>query len=398
MMERNEHLICGLAPMMGYSDYPARVWFWLASAPDLLCAPFFRATPSTRPRDIPAGYLPEADAGKPYPATSVLPQIMTTRAEDFVEVAQVFLRRVPVVDLNCGCSTPMVCGNGGGSRLLETPERFRDVLQRAAEALGPERISVKMRAGVSSPAQFDDLLRAVPSGIDHLTVHGRTREERFSGTARWDLVQQAAAALRIPVWGSGDIVDHASLVERRRVAPATRCFLAGRGALRNPWIFDELRTSLPVAIERSALREALLLFFALQRARRQAPERLLRAAEKKLWPASPCRLLPEAWYEVRRHLEEATRIGASEAAGERDRESLSSLKSLWHYLRSSLPPTCWGPEPLRCHEVSRFLRVVDDALAREEGPIPLTYHPELDPVYAGPRRPRAIGEPLDSAD
>ncbi len=144
-----------------------------------------------------------------------------------------------IIDINMGCPVPKVVKNREGSALLETPELAASLVSAMALAARVP-ISVKIRLGMSKnniiAVSFAQRMEA--AGASLVTVHGRTREQYYSGQADWDLIRQVKEAVRIPVIGSGDIWKPA---DARRMMDQTGCdgVMIGRGALGNPWLLGQ---------------------------------------------------------------------------------------------------------------------------------------------------------------
>ncbi len=144
-----------------------------------------------------------------------------------------------VVDVNMGCPVPKIAKHNAGCSLMREPEHAADVVRAMARAVRIP-VTVKMRAGwdadeISAP----DLARRMEdAGAAAVAVHGRTAAQSYSGFSDWDLIARVASGVSIPVFGSGDCVEPQQIVERLR-AGYIRGVLVGRGALRNPWIFQQ---------------------------------------------------------------------------------------------------------------------------------------------------------------
>ena len=145
-----------------------------------------------------------------------------------------------LIDINMGCPAPKITGNGEGSALMKNPLLAGKIIEKTAKAI-QKPLTVKIRKG------FDDAhVNAVEmakiaqeSGAAAVAVHGRTREQYYSGTADWDIIAQVKQAVKIPVIGNGDVVDAASAL---RLFEQTGCdgIMVGRGAQGNPWIFRQI--------------------------------------------------------------------------------------------------------------------------------------------------------------
>ena len=153
-------------------------------------------------------------------------------------------RPFAVLDLNMGCPVPKVVNNGEGSALMKDPLLAGRIVEKTAKAI-QKPLTVKIRKGFD-----DDHVNAVEmahilqeSGAAAVAVHGRTREQYYSGQADWDIIAQVKAAVKIPVIGNGDVTDGESALQ---LLKKTGCdgVMIGRGAQGNPWVFREVTAAL----------------------------------------------------------------------------------------------------------------------------------------------------------
>jgi nifR3 family TIM-barrel protein len=144
-----------------------------------------------------------------------------------------------IVDVNMGCPVPKIAKHNAGCSLMREPEHAQSVIAAMAKAVSIP-VTVKMRAGWdASEINAPDLARRMEdAGAAAIAVHGRTAAQSYSGSSDWDLINRVAAGVAIPVFGSGDCVEAAQLVEKMRGGGVSGV-LVGRGALRNPWIFEQ---------------------------------------------------------------------------------------------------------------------------------------------------------------
>lgn len=150
------------------------------------------------------------------------------------------------IDINMGCPAPKVVNNGEGSALMKDPKLASRIIETCKNELASARIkiplTVKMRIGWDEKSingvEFAKMVAA--SGADELTVHGRTREGRFSAPINFEEISQIKVAVDIPVIANGEIF---SADDAFRLIDRTGCdgVMIGRGALGNPWIFSEIR-------------------------------------------------------------------------------------------------------------------------------------------------------------
>ena len=147
---------------------------------------------------------------------------------------------IDIIDVNMGCPAPKIVKNGEGSCLMKTPELVGKIVKSLVESQS-KPVTIKFRKGFD-----DDHINAVEiakiaeaNGASAVAVHGRTREQYYSGKADWDIIKQVKAAVNIPVIGNGDVFtpqDAKNLFEH------TGCdaIMVGRGAQGNPWIFKRI--------------------------------------------------------------------------------------------------------------------------------------------------------------
>jgi nifR3 family TIM-barrel protein len=144
-----------------------------------------------------------------------------------------------VVDVNMGCPVPKIARHNAGCSLMREPEHAAGVVRAMTRAVRIP-VTVKMRAGWDAgDINAPDLARRMEdAGAAAVAVHGRTAAQSYSGSSDWDLIGRVAAGVRIPVFGSGDCIEPQQVVDRIR-ATGIAGVLVGRGALRNPWIFEQ---------------------------------------------------------------------------------------------------------------------------------------------------------------
>jgi tRNA-dihydrouridine synthase B len=225
-----------LAPMQDITDLP----FWRVMAyyggPDVYYTEYFRVHRDSRPEKYILRSIDENPDGKP-----VIAQMIGQDLEALRRTALDLQRRnIAGIDINFGCPAPIVCKKDAGGGLLRHPEKM-DAIMRGVRAAVHLRFTVKTRIGFDSPEEFPallDLFRRHP--IDALTVHGRTVREMYKPVVHYDAIERAARLMPCPVFANGDV---RCVESARRIVATTGAsgLMIGRGAIRNPWLFSQIR-------------------------------------------------------------------------------------------------------------------------------------------------------------
>ena len=164
------------------------------------------------------------------------------------------LEKFDVIDINMGCPVPKIVKNGEGSALLENIPLAQEVVKAARVAGKP--VTVKYRIGVNAnniiAVDFGKAMQ--DAGASAITVHGRTREQMYSGKADWNEIAKVKKAVSIPVFVNGDIVDRESYQEAMAVTGCDGAMIA-RGAIGNPRLFSDIKG---IPIENYSLKQDIL--------------------------------------------------------------------------------------------------------------------------------------------
>ncbi|MBA5851989.1 tRNA dihydrouridine synthase DusB [Clostridium sp. cel8] len=163
------------------------------------------------------------------------PYIMAKTCDYFNSIDEICL-----IDINMGCPAPKIVKNGDGSALMKNPKLAENIVREVKKSsLKP--VTVKMRIGFDSENinVIDFAKRMEQAGADAITVHGRTSKQMYTGKADWNIIKKVKEQIRIPVIGNGDI-DTADEAQYRLNTSKCDGIMIGRGALGNPWIFNQI--------------------------------------------------------------------------------------------------------------------------------------------------------------
>lgn len=146
------------------------------------------------------------------------------------------------IDVNLGCPMPKIVKNGYGSALLSNPEHVRKMMQEIKGVLSDDTtLSMKIRIGYKEHKNPLEMAKiAEELGLSHITIHGRTREQMYSGKANWEVIKEVKESVSIPVIGNGDIFTAADALDKVKLSGVDGVMLA-RGMFGNPWLVKQTR-------------------------------------------------------------------------------------------------------------------------------------------------------------
>ena len=167
-------------------------------------------------------------------------QIFGSDVESMVYAAKYVEPLADIIDINMGCPAPKVVKNGDGSKLLLNLDLAEEIVKAVAEAVA-KPVTVKLRKGWnnSNIVAVEAAKRFERAGAKAITIHGRTREDYYSGTCDLEIIKKVKEAVNIPVIGNGDVKDIKS-AKKMFEYTAVDGIMIGRASLGNPWIFKEI--------------------------------------------------------------------------------------------------------------------------------------------------------------
>jgi len=262
-IEINPPLI--LSPMAGVTDYSFRRLIKRRGGVGLVVSEFISVEGLTRHNPKSKRQMRFDEEERPF-AVQIFggqPERMRLGAEMAEEVG------ADILDVNCGCPAPKVVKHGGGSGLLRDLPRMEIILTEIKKAITIP-LTLKMRIGFSDSTinAVEVAKMAEQCGVEHIQVHGRTKEQGYKGLANWDHIRAVKEAVSIPVSGNGDITTIEYGLEKWKESGVDG-ILIGRGAMQNPWIFRQIDDAVhgrePHQPDLAEKKAVLLEFFELVR-------------------------------------------------------------------------------------------------------------------------------------
>lgn len=180
-------------------------------------------------------------------------QIFGSKPERMAQAARIIwdAMRPDFIDINAGCPVPKVVGKNGGSSLLRDLPLLQSITQAVVHEMEVDScpVTVKIRTGwdSSNVNARECCARLQDAGAAAIAIHGRTRSMQYGGQADWDIIEDCARSVTIPVIGNGDISSPADVL-RAKESAAVSAVMIGRAALGNPWIFRQCRSFLDSGI------------------------------------------------------------------------------------------------------------------------------------------------------
>ncbi len=228
--------ILALAPMQDVTDLPFMRLISGYGNADVYFTEYFRVLPDSRlDRNILAS-ITENPTGRP-----VIAQMIGNDIDALVRTARELEQHpVAAIDLNLGCPVPVVYRKCAGGGLLREPERIDEILGALRAAITIP-FTVKTRIGFDDAAVFDRLLPIFARhSLDSLTIHARTVKEMYRSVPRYEFITRAVAELPCPVLANGNVYS-ATKAEEVIAQTGARGLMIGRGVIRNPWLFRQIR-------------------------------------------------------------------------------------------------------------------------------------------------------------
>jgi tRNA-dihydrouridine synthase B len=245
---KQEHLVAthelasaltALAPMQDVTDVCFMNMIASYGCPDYFFTEYFRVHESSRLEKHILRAITENDTNRP-----IFAQMIGESIPDLVRTVKLLVRYpIAGIDLNMGCPAPKIYRKNVGGGLLRDPDQIDRILGELRAAVDG-RLTVKMRIGFEDTSNFDRVLDSIDRHqIDMLSLHGRTVKEMYHGEVHYDLIAHAVKRLRCPVLANGNVTSATTAIAILDQTQAAGV-MVGRSAIRNPWIFKQIREAL----------------------------------------------------------------------------------------------------------------------------------------------------------
>ncbi len=228
--------IIALAPLAGYTDLPFRSVVKKFGA-DLTFSEMISANALQHNSKKTFKMLEKSSLETPYIVQIAGSDLVAIR--DAVEILN-DIEGIDGIDLNCGCPVPKVVSQSSGSSLLLDLPHLGKIIETIKKHSNKQYTSAKIRLGFSEKIPRDIAKAVEESGVDFMSVHGRTRAGAYKAPVDYDAIATIKESVKIPVLANGDITSYEKAMEVKKIT-GCNSLMIGRGAIGNPWIFYQLK-------------------------------------------------------------------------------------------------------------------------------------------------------------
>lgn len=239
------------------------------------------------------------------------------------------------IDINCGCPVDKLVQSGCGCGLWEKKGKLREVVQNLVKYQSkPVTIKCRIGADEHNPTLHNQINEYEGWGASAVTVHGRSRKQRYTKLANWSYIARVAPLTNLPVIGNGDIMSYDDIAERRAAFPEITSSMLGRGALIKPWVFEEIREKKTMDISSHERFEILKTFAKYGMAHWGADEKGIMTTRKFMceWLSFLCRYVPVGLLE---RLPQRINERPPQYVGRDDLETLMASDSVLDWIKIS---------------------------------------------------------------
>ena len=177
-----------------------------------------------------------------------------------LKAAKKLKKNFDIIDLNFGCPSKKIVAQGYGSALLREKDRVKRIIETLSKNL-EKPVTVKMRSGFKKVEALELVKIMEEAGVSAITLHGRTKEQGYSGKANWDIIKQIKENVSVPVIGNGDVINGEKAKELLEYSKCDYVMIA-RAAMNNPMIFDEINYYLKTGKEKTTKKEDKIKLFS----------------------------------------------------------------------------------------------------------------------------------------